>query len=1118
MNCPQCQAPLSEGVKFCSQCGTPVANPCPACKAENPAEAKFCCQCGNSLKAPTKPLDTAASGGETGDRRIVTVLFTDVSGFTSMSEKLDPEEVTEIVNQFFSVLTEPIYKFGGVVDKYIGDAIMALFGAPIAHEDDAERAVWAAYEMQIAAKRFAEQLEVRTGITLKVRIGINTGLVVAGAVGGAHKQDYTVMGDTVNLAQRMEANAKPGKVLITRETFRLTYPRFDFESLDAITVKGKAQPIDVYQLIGPKDCEAKMREEAFVNRESELENLRLCWEQAAQGLPQLAIITGEAGIGKSRLVAQFISHCEPHPFALRAACQSYTQQVSFGLVTSLLRNLLGLPSATSPLELQKALLNYGRQLALPEPERFAHLLGIFLGIEPLGTEIASLSQEQRRNAAIEQLNVFLALMGQKQPILLSLEDLQWADEASLQWLMSLLEYLSNLNTPPAFLVVVQHRPNLAFSPDNMWRHNLTRIQVRALKEADALALLLALLRCPSDALSPQLAQLLRKILLRAEGNPFYLKELLLALQDGEILVKGNEGWEVRPGASGFKMPTTIQGAVASRLDRLPSAERSLLQVASVLGRNFAEPLLAQVSGTTCPVSGLAELIKGGFLSRNARGDLSFSQVLTQEVAYQSLLLSLRKKLHQRTGLAIETIYPAQLDESAQLLSYHYLAGEDFNKGLVYLFRSAQRSFALFDVPTAKTAVENALAIALQHPEIQSPTRWELRYLQGQILTSLSHFEPALEALEEAQALSESQPPATRAKIFLAKGDIYERQGNYPLARDTYQAGHDLLQASPIDQAPFLTKIGYAKFRMGQYEECLGLYQQALALMGDAEMPKEQGFAHSCIGNCLWRQGEIDKAIQHVLQSKQYREKAQDLVGSANSCTTLANIYSETGKAEQAEHYYRQALQAYERMGDAYLTSLCLSNLGSHLLTLGKLGEAEVFLRKALEIQQRHQTKQVLALILFNLGDALSYRQKWDEALAFVRKALDIFVELEAKEVLPEVYRSIGGIYAEMRRFDEAKSALSLAVEHSAEVGDPITPGVATRIQALIAHFEGDSDKARTLVHEAISVLQEQEAPLELGRAYALLARLGGHDAGQAQQQAQALFHQIGAQLDLANLQ
>ena len=182
------------------------------------------------------------------DRRVVTVLFTDVSGFTAMSEKLDPEEVTEIVNQFFAVLTEPIYRFGGVVDKYIGDAIMALFGAPVAHEDDPERAVWAAYEMQKAAKEFADKLEAKTGIGLKVRIGINTGLVVAGVVGGAQKQDYTVMGDTVNLAQRMEANARPGKVLVTGETYRQTRHRFGFLTLDPITVKGKVQPIEVYEL------------------------------------------------------------------------------------------------------------------------------------------------------------------------------------------------------------------------------------------------------------------------------------------------------------------------------------------------------------------------------------------------------------------------------------------------------------------------------------------------------------------------------------------------------------------------------------------------------------------------------------------------------------------------------------------------------------------------------------------------------------------------------------------------------------------------------------------------------------------------------------------------------
>jgi tetratricopeptide (TPR) repeat protein len=492
-------------------------------------------------------------------------------------------------------------------------------------------------------------------------------------------------------------------------------------------------------------------------------------------------------------------------------------------------------------------------------------------------------------------------------------------------------------------------------------------------------------------------------------------------------------------------------------------------------------------------------------------------MLIQEVAYQSLLMSLRKKLHHRAGKAIEELFPSQVDENANILAFHFLAAEDFPKGFKYLFRSAQRAFDLFDLPTAQSSIERALGLISQHPEV-APKRWELLYLKGQILTLLSQFEAGLEALQEALVVTEGQTPSERAKILLAQGDLYERQGKYPLARDAYQAGHDLLEGSPLQQAPFATKLGYARFHMGDYEEGLALYFEALKLMEGTHMPKEQGFAHSCIGVCLWRQGSYERASQHISKSKEYREQAHDLLGIANCHFNLANIYSDAGKADLAEQHYREAIQSFERIGDTYHISLCLNNLGSHLLSLGRLSEAEGLLRQALEIQQRQQTKQMLALILFNLGDALSYRSKWDEALVFMRKALGIFEELDAKEVLPEVYRSIARIFAEMHRFEEAKATLDLAIDFSHQVGDPLTPAVATRIQGLVALLAGHSQEAQALAREAIVRLKEQEAPLELGRAYALLAKTGAQDALEAHSSARELFTQLGAQLDLAALQ
>jgi class 3 adenylate cyclase/tetratricopeptide (TPR) repeat protein len=1070
----------------------------------------------------THVMTAAEKSAIMSDRRVVTVLFTDVSGFTAMSEKLDPEEVTEIVNQFFAVLTEPIYRFGGVVDKYIGDAIMALFGAPIAHEDDPERALWAAYEMQRAAKEFAAKLEAKTGIGLRIRIGINTGLVVAGAVGGAQKQDYTVMGDTVNLAQRMESNAGLGKVLVSGETYRLARHRFSFTTLDPITVKGKAQPVEVYELEGPLKQVEDQNPDAhpFVNRQRELDSLVLGWERAALGYPQLVVVSGEAGMGKSRLLSQFLSQrCQPSPLGLRARCQSYTQGSTFGMVSNLLHYLTKTTPHMPLNEVRTALESRCRDFAPDDASRMADLLGTFMGVEPSSSEIASLGQEQRRNAALEALNGLLLALTKVQPVMLSVEDLQWADEASLEWLKLFLDTLSHQPERQRMMIVVQHRPGMTFDAQTHWKLDLTVIQVRPLEAPDSQKLLVSLLgTMPDAASSPGLAILLKQVQDRAEGNPFYLKELVFSLIDGGILVRVQDAWQVQRPSSEFKMPSTIQGAVASRLDRLPHFKRSLLQVASVLGRTFSQAFLAKVAGTALPVPGLEELTKSNFLYQNSSGDYAFTQALTQEVAYQSLLLSSRKELHGRAGLALEGLYADHLDENAHILAYHFALAEDFVRALRYQVKAAQRAFDFFDLATAKTAIDRALQMIDQHPDLGGPQRWEILYLKGLILTPLNQFEEGHAVLDAAfELLSEPQP---QAKVLLAKGDIFERQANYANALETYQQGYNLLPAEfTTERASMLAKVAYGKYRLGEQEACQMLCHEALALIEGGNHPKEAGFAHSVLGLCLWRLGSLDLAIQHTQFAMQHREAAKDLLGVATSCNNIASIYSDSGETTLAEQYYLRGLQAYERIGDGYFISKAHNNLGDLLLAMGKLAEAEVHLRKALDIQQRLQHKDILATILFNLGNVLSYRGKLEEALTFMRKGLSIFESLDVREVYPEVYRSIALTCAEANLYAEAQESLDRAVHFAQEMGDPVTPAVVLRIQGLLALKAGDREGATGKTTEAIARLSDVDAPLELGRAYALLARLSaGSPAGeQAQQQARELFERLGAQMDLTQL-
>ncbi|HEY9854388.1 MAG TPA: adenylate/guanylate cyclase domain-containing protein, partial [Stenomitos sp.] len=528
MNCPSCQAPISPGTRFCGNCGSKLAASCPGCRHDNPAGSLYCESCGLPMAAATGP----------GDRRVVTVLFTDVSGFTAMSEKLDPEAVTSIVNRFFTVLTRPIYKYGGVVDKYIGDAIMAIFGAPVAHEDDPERALAAAWEMQEAARDFADNLEKKTGIRLKVRVGLNTGLVVAGAVGGAQKRDYTVLGDTVNLASKMEASARPGGILVSEETCRLTKHCWEFVELDPVVAPGRSRAVRVFEPRSPRGPEQLSVQERpeFIGREVELLKLELALEAAHSGTPQLALLVGEAGIGKSRLAREFIARSAmPKGWrVLRARCLSYQREVTYALTASLITDLVG-PSE-GPLD-HARLTSWCEGQDSLQPDRDAELMGYFLGLAPRSAELKLLAPETLQGLATQTLTGYL-LHPEAAPTMLSLNDLQWVDEASRGWLAAFIQALGlQAGQQHPFMLLAQYRPEGegALPDDSLLA--VTRLRIRPLSNEDGEALIRSFLDLKGPVEEQRFRQLLTEALQKAEGNPFYLCELIRSLTDSGLLVK-----------------------------------------------------------------------------------------------------------------------------------------------------------------------------------------------------------------------------------------------------------------------------------------------------------------------------------------------------------------------------------------------------------------------------------------------------------------------------------------------------------------------------------------------------------------------------------------------------
>ena len=1126
MTCTGCSATLADGARFCSHCGAKQEQACGTCHARLTPGQKFCSHCGASavstgpLEPPKPPTPAAPPLSPTADRRVVTVLFTDVSGFTSMSEKLDPEEVTEIVNNFFKVLTEPIYRYGGVVDKYIGDAIMALFGAPVTHEDDPERAVRAAWEMQIAAKKHAAELESRTGILLKVRIGLNTGLVVAGTIGGSQRTDYTVMGDTVNLAQSMEANAKVGKVLVTAETYALTRHAFGFEALDPISVKGKVEPIQVYELKSLLTRTFKLSEsnEVVLGRRSELARLEGCWETALAGRAQVAVLVGEVGLGKSALSRQFIRSLRSHGAKIvNGRGLSYEQQTGYAVVAEMLHYWLGLLDLASTQETVQALERLVTEILPQDADRTVALLSHLLSLPVLHPEIKSLSPKQQRTAAFLAFNDMLLAIAETKPLLVSLEDMHWADEASLEWISSLADRLGNDHRPVRLMVLCQSRPDSVFTSLGLAeRVDLTKITLRPLAKEDALAVAAALLGATMEGLPGPVQALLDQVLGRAEGNPFYLAELIKSLIDGGVLVRTGATWAADRPAGEFRLPTTVQGAIAARLDRLKPASRRMIQVASVIGRSFDSGLLGAVSELD-PAEPIAELTKLGFLYSRSTGEVAFSQAMIQEVAYQNLLLANRRDLHRKVGLAIETGAGADVQTVARTLAFHFVRSETADKACRYLLLAGHQGKLAFALGEALTSYRQSLEWfeksqdtnpGVDRSEILAGLA-SVEIMAGDLTAALDHLEAALGSVSDG-------PLAQECHRQVIKGLIRKGDSRAALVRVESRLA---VETDSAERAVLLTSYAEILQGMGQVEDARARGYEALALLEGTDRRQEMAGVYNVLGNGAYLRRSPD-AIEHYQKNLALREAIKDVPGMAAGLNNLALAQAAQGQWPVAADAYNRALKIYAKIGDVSMVSNIQINLGDLLLSMGKAQEAGTAFQAASDLYTRLGNPLGQASAANCLGKLAIATGQAGLAIENLERSFQLLESSGAKAYAAEVLRCLGQAHMLAGDAPKARDVLELALTTASGAHNEEEAAVIQTLQAELRVLDGDPIGAAFQVEEAIVKLRELGNPLELGRALVRSARINQSNgeagaASTATSEAMMVFELLGAELDLA---
>src|SRR6266571_2383936 len=712
MQCPQCQHENSVTAKFCEECGQRLLLRCPACGFEAAPSAKFCPECGQRLAPPvphaegkvafTSPqaytpgylaekILTAKNTLE-GERKQVTVLFADLKGSMELLADRDPEEARRLLDPVLERLMAAVHRYEGTVNQVLGDGIMALFGAPLAHEDHAVRACNAALAMQEALRRYSGEVRCTHGVEVQIRVGLNSGEVVVRAIGNDLHMDYSAIGQTTHLAARMEQLATPGSIRLTAETLRLAEGLIQVTALGPVPVKGLADPVEVFELVGASTLRGRFQAAAtrgltrFVGRQMELEALQQALARAETGHGHIVAMVGEAGVGKSRLVYEFVhSHRLTGWLVLESASVSYGKATLYFPVLDLLKRYVHVEEHDDLRTIRAKVT--GQVLTLDETlQEIIPALLALLDAVPDESPFLQLEPPQRRQRILEALKRLLLRESQVQPLLLVFEDLHWIDAETQALLDSLVESLPTAR----LLLLVNYRPEY----QHAWgsKTYYTQLRLDPLPPASADELLQALL---GD--DPSLAPLKQLLIARTQGNPFFLEESVRTLVETGVLVGEPGAYRLAQALPTIQVPATVQAVLAARIDRLPLEEKRLLQTAAVVGTEVPFALLRAIADMPEATlhSGLAHLQAAEFLYETRlfpEREYTFKHALTHEVTYGSLLQERRRGLHAHIVEALEVLAGDRVAEQVERLAHHALRGEVWEKAVTSCQQAGARAY------------------------------------------------------------------------------------------------------------------------------------------------------------------------------------------------------------------------------------------------------------------------------------------------------------------------------------------------------------------------------------------------------------------------------------------
>jgi class 3 adenylate cyclase/tetratricopeptide (TPR) repeat protein len=1011
-----------------------------------------------------------------GERKQVTVLFADLKGSTELIEGLDPEEARQLLDPALHVMMDAVHRYEGTVNQVLGDGIMALFGAPVAHEDHAVRACYAALAMQAAMQRYAEEVRRSHGLEMLARVGLHAGEVVVRSIGNDLHMDYSAVGQTTHLAARMEQLATPGSIRLTAATLRLVEGLVQVNALGQFPIKGRSEPVEVFELVGASAIRQRLQATAargltrFVGRQPELESLRQALEQAGAGHGQAVAVVGEAGVGKSRLVYEFVrAHHTRGWLVLESASVSYGKATPYFPVIDLLKHYNHVEEHDDTRTIRAKVT--GQVLTLdPALQDTVPALLSLLEALPEDSPFLQLDPPQRRQRTLDALKRIVLRESQEQPLLLVFEDLHWIDSETQALLNSLVESLPTTR----ILLLVNYRPEYQHGWGSKTYY--TQLRLDPLPPVSADAFLQALL---GD--DPSLAPLKQLLIARTEGNPFFLEESVRTLVETRVLVGEPGAYRLDKSLASLQVPATVQAVLAARIDRLPPEEKRLLQTAAVIGTDVPFALLRAIAELpeAALYRGLAHVQAAEFLYETRlfpEPEYTFKHALTHEVAYGSLLHERRRGLHARLVEALEALAPDQAPEQVERLAHHAVRGEVWDKAVTYGQQAGARVYDRAAFREAVASFEQALQ-ALAHLPEDGDSRVqaiELRLALGGPLFALGEYGRSLALLGEAEALARALDDRARLGWVLARrADVLRITGDFDGAGAAGQQALALAaalgeSALQVRASHHLGQIYYGTGDFGQAAELLrrnveaadresGTFSTALRIQSRAWLVQtlsplgafaegrrhgEEAFhlatlegrgmtptiVHRSLGILYLDQGDLEHAIWMLDQGLTLCRASGNRVDLRPLAAGLGYALALQGRLAEGCALLEEAVSESIRTGarrafySAWLSEAC--RLGGHG------AEAWQHAHQALDLARRQKTRGFEAHALYQLGTVYAYANPPDIAQAetHYRQALTLAEERGMRPLQAHCHCGLGILYGKLGRPEQAHAELSAAID------------------------------------------------------------------------------------------